>query len=187
MSRHVLNPMQTEGYQFKLFVDPEEHMAEMKSSSDAYGGTPEHLHRTMRSKLHEAQLPKGMAHGGGLFEAIHHGGEQIRKPAHVIIDPVNRGEEDPYGREGPMQWEGHHRIAVAAESQRLSRAEGVQNYHKYVPIQYHETAGDAIKARYSSSWPKSTQDPHQTTSGQDWISTDYEDDYEPDDDWESYG
>jgi hypothetical protein len=150
------NPMMQEGYQYKLFVNPEEHLAEMAGSTDAPPGTSWAAVRA--NKLAEAKTPKKdpqgrisryprghpyagePVHGAGLHEALVGRNEQVEDPLHVIINPA------AHGRKGPLQHEGNHRLEVALDKQNALKAQGVENYHQYVPVEHFETGFESKKA-----------------------------------------
>ena len=115
MAQHVVN---TE--QLSLFIDPVEHIANMRRSSDVR--TDESMPGMWRRKESEAREPEFSGHGSGVYNWMK-AGEQVRNPVQVMMGQSSRDDS---------QSEGHHRIAAAAAVQR----ESGQPYH--VPVEYWE-------------------------------------------------
>ena len=170
VAQHVVNPDQ-----LQLFVDPEEHMERIKGSTDQEGRTVEHV---WEQKEREARLPRGTPspwdpsepqHGAGLVDALR-SGEGVRKPVHVVLE----GYQD---KPGPVQWEGHHRIAAAAAVQRENKAAGVTNPHVYVPVEHHLDMNAALGAQFGIRMREHTPPPTGFNSGSNY--DDDDDYYEP--------
>ncbi len=92
------------GTQLRLFMDPEEHIASIQGSSDAF---PEHMDAMWSSKEWQARQPADSGvHGAGLYDSIKEKG--VTSHVHVFED--HRGKLN--------QGEGHHRAAAARAVQR---------------------------------------------------------------------
>ena len=96
----------------------------------------------------------GRVHGAGIYDALM-SGESVRSPVHLIVDPaepfygphpfhttggsVDFHDEDAggFGHDQPVQWEGHHRVAAAAEKQRELRESGAADWSVPVPYEMH--------------------------------------------------
>ena len=111
-------------------------------------------------------------HGAGLLDKVS-GGEKIRNPIHVIVDPAAPQYGAPYmigtpggstkldptgtpvigevpdsggfGHDQPVQWHGHHRAAVGAIEQQRLRESGEKNWGVPVPFDLHHGTCNALK------------------------------------------
>lgn len=114
--------------QLRLFVDPEEHIASMTRSTDValpqYRGSMsrmwEHKELESRGKPYQNRADWMQPHGAGLYESVKT--EGVREPISVLLGP-----------KGPIQHQGHHRIAAAAAVQRETGRK------QHVPVEYQET------------------------------------------------
>ena len=123
MADHVLST-----HQLSLFIDPEEHIANMPRSTDAYA---ESMPEMWSRKETESREPEGYGHGSGLYDRIK-AGEQIRNPIQVQL-----GHSTYLDR----QYEGHHRAAAGAAVQRENREEGKPNPQVHIPVEYTQQHG----------------------------------------------
>lgn len=143
MARHVVNPNQ-----LRLFVDPVEHQATIKDSTDVYSvdewDTPHHSYSERKTstgpspamgalwaqKEWEARQPaESYEHGSGLYDRIH-SGEQVHTPIEVHL-----GESAAQDK----QYEGHHRIAASAAVQRDTGRQ------QFVPVKYNTYGYSGIR------------------------------------------
>jgi len=135
-------------------------------STDARGSDWESTHRptaeVMRHKEWQSRQPKGTPdpsgygniHGAGLYDALANSREDIRSPAHLIIDPsepiygdVHSHDAGGFGHDEPVQWEGHHRVATAGAVQKERREAGEADWSVPVPFEVHHGVQNAVSNR----------------------------------------
>jgi hypothetical protein len=104
--------------QLQLFVDPEQHIADLGGSND--GANKETLPSLLDQKLAQSRLPAGSGHGSGLYDDIKERGVQERI---IAYEHWKAGGK-------LIQGEGHHRLASAAAAQQET------GRPQFVPIEY---------------------------------------------------
>jgi hypothetical protein len=100
---HYLNTDQS-----GMWVDPEEHIQNLRHSNDQkYMGMPmEHMWMVKEA---ESMEPEGTRHGAGIYDSLMRGSD--------IHEPIALLHHDDLTT-SPTQIDGHHRVAAAAAAQR---------------------------------------------------------------------
>lgn len=103
---------------------------------------------TVEHSLLPGHIVKNPTHGAGITNSLW-GGGKVRNAVNTITDP---GE---FGHPHPVQWEGHHRVAAAAQEQKRRRESGRKDWSVPVPVNplYSADVADEMKANKAHLQP----------------------------------